>query len=86
MHYALLQHALTFACDSLLVGSSAYFGIGLALHLKEKWDTYEVKKPAQLPAATTPLLESSAIPVEAVSVAEAVAEKEAIEIDALGDS
>jgi hypothetical protein len=80
MHYALLQHALTFACDSLLVGSSAYFGVGLAIHLKEKWDTYEVKKPAQLPAAVTqPLLESTAISVEAI----AVAEKEAILIDPL---
>jgi hypothetical protein len=80
MHYALLQHALTFACDSVLVFSSAYFGIGMALHLKDKWDNYEVKKPTPQPAM--PLLESSAIPVEAISVAE----KEAVILDGLEES
>lgn len=76
MHYVFLQNALTFACDSLMVGSTAYFGIGLALHLKEKWDELEVKPkaPAQLPAAVQPMLESTAIPVEAFEVPERVAE------------
>jgi hypothetical protein len=80
MHYIFLQNALTFAYDAVLVGSTALFGIELALHLKQKWDTLEVQQPiqpiqpAQLPAASIPLLEpSTAIPVESVAIAEKVA-------------
>jgi hypothetical protein len=73
MHYIFLQNALTFVYDSILVGSTAFFGIELGLHLKQKWDALEVPKPdkpAQLPAASAPLLESTAIPVESVAIAE----------------
>jgi hypothetical protein len=74
MHYVFLQQVLTFATDSLLVGGTAYLGVGLGLHLKQKWDELEVpvktSAPAQLPAATVPVLESSAIPVEAVAIEE----------------
>jgi hypothetical protein len=79
MHYVFLQNVLTFATDSLLVGSTVYFGVGLGLHLKQKWDELEIpsKAVAQLPAATVPILESSAIPVEAV----AIAEKEEVRVD-----
>jgi hypothetical protein len=80
MHYVFLQQALTFATDSLLVGSTVYFGVGLGLHLKQKWDKLEVptKALAQLPAATVPILESSAIPVEAI----AIPQMEEIRVDA----
>jgi hypothetical protein len=81
MHYVFLQNALTFATDSLLVGSTVYFGVGLGLHLKQKWDAIEIpsksSQMAQLPAATVPILESSAIPVEAV----AIEEKEEVRVD-----
>jgi hypothetical protein len=79
MHYVFLQQALTFATDSLLVGSTVYFGVGLGLHLKQKWDEFEVpaKAPAQLPSASVPILESSAIPVEAI----AIPEMEEIQVD-----
>ncbi len=73
MHYIFLQNALTFSCDSILVASTAFFGIELALHLKQKWDTLEIPKPAQLPAASIPILESTAIPVESVAIEEKVA-------------
>ncbi|NJR39061.1 MAG: hypothetical protein HC781_09775 [Leptolyngbyaceae cyanobacterium CSU_1_4] len=73
MHYIFLQNALTFAYDATLVGSTAFFGIDLVLHLKEKWDTLEVSKSVQ-PVASTPLLEAStAIPVESVAIEERVA-------------
>jgi hypothetical protein len=81
MHYVFLQNALTFATDSLLVGSTVYFGVGLGLHLKQKWDELEVpvktSAPAQLPAATVPVLESSAIPVEAVAIPDGFLEERA---------
>jgi hypothetical protein len=76
MHYIFLQNALTFAYDAILVGSTAFFGLELALKLKQKWDALEVPKPtqpAQLPAASMPLLESTAIPVESVAIEEKVA-------------
>ena len=73
MHYIFLQNALTFACDSILVSSTAFFGIELVLHLKQKWNALEVPRPAQLPAASIPLLESTAIPVESVAIVEKVA-------------
>jgi hypothetical protein len=77
MHYIFLQNALTFTYDAILVSSTAFFGTELVLHLKQKWDELEVPKPAQLPAASTPLLESTAIPVESV----AIVEKEEILLD-----
>jgi hypothetical protein len=79
MHYIFLQNALTLAYDATLVGSTAFFGLELALNLKQKWDALEVPQPvqppqpAQLPAASIPLLESTAIPVESVAIAEKVA-------------
>jgi hypothetical protein len=82
MHYIFLQNALTFAYDAVLVSSTAFFGTELVLHLKQKWDALEVPKPtqpAQLPAASAPLLESTAIPVESV----AIAEKEEILLDSI---
>lgn len=73
MHYIFLQNALTFTYDAILVSSAAFFGIELALHLKRKWDALEILQPAQLPSASTPLLESTAIPVESVAIVEKVA-------------
>ncbi|MBW4517354.1 MAG: hypothetical protein KME11_19285 [Timaviella obliquedivisa GSE-PSE-MK23-08B] len=73
MHYIFLQNALTFTYDAVLVSSTAFFGTELVLHLKQKWDALEVPKPAQLPAASIPLLESTAIPVESVAIEEKVA-------------
>lgn len=77
MHYIFLQNALTFTYDAILVSSTAFFGTELVLHLKQKWDELEAPKPAQLPAASIPLLESTAIPVESV----AIVEKEEIFLD-----
>lgn len=73
MHYIFLQNALTFSYDAILVSSTAFFGTELVLHLKQKWDALEVPKPAQLPATSIPLLESTAIPVESVAIEEKVA-------------
>jgi hypothetical protein len=77
MHYIFLQNALTFTYEAVLVSSTALFGTKLVLHLKQKWDALEVPKspqPAQLPAASIPLLEpSTAIPVESVAIEEKVA-------------
>ena len=70
MHYIFLQNALTFTYDAILVSSTAFFGTELVLHLKQKWDALEVPKPAQLPTASIPLLESTAIPVESVAIVE----------------
>jgi len=77
MHYIFLQNALTFTYDAILVSSTAFFGTELVLHLKQKWDELEAPKPAQLPAASIPLLESTAIPVESV----AIVEKEEVLLD-----
>jgi len=70
MHHIFLQNALTFTYDAILVSSTAFFGTELVLHLKQKWDELEVPKPDQLPAASIPLLESTAIPVESVAIVE----------------
>jgi len=70
MHHIFLQNALTFTYDAILVSSTAFFGTELVLHLKQKWDALEVPKPDQLPAASIPLLESTAIPVESVAIVE----------------
>lgn len=58
-----MESAVTFLCNLLIFGSFGYFGIGLVLHLADRWNQIDLaeskakalagKQVLSLPAAST---------------------------------